>query len=545
MRPALALGVLATLVASGCSSVERDAASVGGTVVTVEQFETLLSEFAARPEITNLQEDPATGSVPSADARNWLTLLVRNAASTEFLAENDEAVTDEDRQTVRDTIEADSDLLQFPDEIVSQFVDLQAASTAQERIPAPDAAELERRYDRSPASLGVVCVRHVLLETEAEAQDVMDELAAGAAIEDLATERSTDPSAADNGGAIELATGACIPSADAAQQLDPTFVAAAMTSSPGEPVGPVQTSFGWHVIEARPYDEVSDSLTTLYDESAGSLLFDGFMATADIHVDPRYGRWDGTSASVVVAVSRRSVTIVGLGPGGHEHVTVETLRAIERIPNRFLRTARHPSADLVPDATTFDRLYESADRFEDVYTAITEAVVAGAIEHGEVLYAVPGSPFVLERSVRSLLADERVRCDVLPAMSFLDLVWARLGIDPIEAGVRLVDGHEFAAAAAGATGPLLIAHAHAGWVLSDIKLAAEEAAGDEAVVILQGLGTDGRADRRDDVERARPGRRGRPPDVRLRAAARVAGRGGIRAVPRARPHAARAVPVGP
>ena len=189
-------------------------------------------------------------------------------------------------------------------------------------------------------------------------------------------------------------------------------------------------------------------------------------------------------------MSRPTVTIVGLGPGGHEHVTVETLRAIERIPNRFLRTARHPSADLVPDATTFDRLYESADRFEDVYTAITEAVVAAAIEHGEVLYAVPGSPFVLERSVRSLLADERVRCDVLPAMSFLDLVWARLGIDPIEAGVRLVDGHEFAAAAAGATGPLLIAHAHAGWVLSDIKLAAEEAAGDEAVVILQGLGTD-------------------------------------------------------
>ena len=171
-------------------------------------------------------------------------------------------------------------------------------------------------------------------------------------------------------------------------------------------------------------------------------------------------------------------------------MTVETLRAIERIPDRFLRTARHPSADLVPDATTFDALYESADRFEDVYTAITEAVVDAATEHGEVLYAVPGSPFVLEQSVRTLLADERVRCEVLPAMSFLDLVWARLGVDPIEAGVRLVDGHEFAAAAAGATGPLLIAHAHAGWVLSDIKLAAEEAAGDEAVVILQGLGTD-------------------------------------------------------
>ena len=124
-----------------------------------------------------------------------------------------------------------------------------------------------------------------------------------------------------------------------------------------------------------------------------------------------------------------------------------------------------------------------------MYTAIVEAVVDAAIEHGDVLYAVPGSPLVLERSVRMLLDDERVRCEVLPAMSFLDLVWARLRIDPIEAGVRLVDGLEFATAAAGATGPLLIAHAHAAWVLSDIKLAAEEARGDEPVVILQALGT--------------------------------------------------------
>ena len=55
--------------------------------------------------------------------------------------------------------------------------------------------------------------------------------------------------------------------------------------------------------------------------------------------------------------------------------------------------------------------------------------------------------------------------------------------------MRLVDGHDFAVAAAGASGPLLIAHTHADWVLSDIKLAAEEATGDEPVVILQGLGT--------------------------------------------------------
>ena len=89
------------------------------------------------------------------------------------------------------------------------------------------------------------------------------------------------------------------------------------------------------------------------------------------------------------------VTIVGLGPGGREHITVETLAAIDRVRHRFLRTGRHPSADLVPDATTFDHLYESADRFADVYAAIVEALVGAATEHGEVLYAVPGSPLVL------------------------------------------------------------------------------------------------------------------------------------------------------
>ena len=184
-----------------------------------------------------------------------------------------------------------------------------------------------------------------------------------------------------------------------------------------------------------------------------------------------------------------TVTVVGLGPGGAGHVTAETLAAIERVPHRFLRTSRHPSADLVAGATSFDDVYEAAERFSDVYTEIVERLVAAAGRHGEILYAVPGSPLVLERSVALLRADGRVHCDVLPALSFLDLAWARLGVDPVEAGVRLVDGHEFARAAGGEHGPLLITHTHANWVLSDVKLAVELADGTEPVTILQRLGT--------------------------------------------------------
>lgn len=184
------------------------------------------------------------------------------------------------------------------------------------------------------------------------------------------------------------------------------------------------------------------------------------------------------------------VIIVGLGPGGDEFVTAHTLGEIERAAHRFVRTMRHPSAHLVTDAVAFDDVYEHADTFADVYAEITDRLVAAATEHGEVLYAVPGSPLVLERTVRRLLDDPRVQCTVHPAMSFLDVAWARLGIDPVEARVTLIDGHEFATTAAGLTGPLLVAHTHANWVLSDIKLAAEDATGDEPVVILQRLGTD-------------------------------------------------------
>jgi tetrapyrrole methylase family protein/MazG family protein len=185
------------------------------------------------------------------------------------------------------------------------------------------------------------------------------------------------------------------------------------------------------------------------------------------------------------------VVVVGLGPGDAEHITRRTLDLIERIPHRFLRTGRHPSAHVVANAVTFDDVYEAADTFDDVYAEIAERLVAAAAEHGEVLYAVPGSPLVLERTVRRLRVDLRVECVVEPAMSFLDLAYARLGIDPVEARVTLVDGHEFATAAAGQSGPMLVAHTHANWVLSEIKLAVESAEGDEPVVILQGLGTAG------------------------------------------------------
>ncbi len=190
-----------------------------------------------------------------------------------------------------------------------------------------------------------------------------------------------------------------------------------------------------------------------------------------------------------------TITVVGLGPGADDHVTAQTLAAIAETEHRHLRTSIHPSAHLVLDApggaVCHDDVYERADTFDDVYDEIVDLLVEDARAHDAILYAVPGSPLVLERTVAMLRDRERagdVDLRVLPAMSFLDVAWARLGIDPVESGAQLIDGHEFATAAAGATGPLLVAHTHANWVLSDIKLAVDDV-DDAPVTVLHALGT--------------------------------------------------------
>lgn len=164
-------------------------------------------------------------------------------------------------------------------------------------------------------------------------------------------------------------------------------------------------------------------------------------------------------------------------------VTKAVLDAIEQAPSGavFLRTA---AVGVAVAGETFDALYETAATMDDVYAGIVDALAAAAEKHGEVLYLVPGSPLVAERSVALLRDDPRVEVRLLPAMSFLDVAWERLGIDPLDAGVRLVDGHRFAVDAAGERGPLLVVQCDTRHVLSEVKLAAEG----ERAVLLHHLG---------------------------------------------------------
>lgn len=181
------------------------------------------------------------------------------------------------------------------------------------------------------------------------------------------------------------------------------------------------------------------------------------------------------------------VVVVGLGPAGADLLSRATVDALGRCGHRFLRTARHPAASAVTGAVSFDRLYDGATSLDGVYEGIVDALAAAAHEHGEVVYAVPGSPLIAERTVPLLRARADLDVVVVPALSYLDLAWLALGIDPLAEGVRLVDGRRFAVEAAGERGPLLVAQCDTPAVLSDVKLAVDDGP-DEAVTVLQRLG---------------------------------------------------------
>jgi tetrapyrrole methylase family protein / MazG family protein len=183
-----------------------------------------------------------------------------------------------------------------------------------------------------------------------------------------------------------------------------------------------------------------------------------------------------------------TITIVGLGPGDTDLLTNGTITAIAAHEAKWLRTRVHPAASALGDAPSFDHLYETLDSFDAVYASIVEQLVASAERSpaGRVLYAVPGSPMVAERTVEMLVADSRVSVVIVPALSYLDLTWARLRIDPHASGVRVVDGLRFEQETDGERGPLLVSQCHSLAVLSDIKCTPIDPP--ERVIVLQRLG---------------------------------------------------------
>ncbi len=122
-------------------------------------------------------------------------------------------------------------------------------------------------------------------------------------------------------------------------------------------------------------------------------------------------------------------------------------RTLASSSHRYARTLRHPAVDdLLADGitfTSFDDVYDAAPDLESAYAEIAARLVAAAHEHGEIVYAVPGSPTVAERAVALLRADPTIEVELVAGVSFADLAWVRLGVDPMDGDARVVDGRAF------------------------------------------------------------------------------------------------------
>ena len=103
-------------------------------------------------------------------------------------------------------------------------------------------ADLEKQYEQFKASMGTneYKVRHILVDSEAEAKSIIDQLNKGADFAKLAKEKSKDPGSKDNGGDLDWGpAGRYVkPFADAVQALP----------KGGTTKEPVKTDFGYHVI---------------------------------------------------------------------------------------------------------------------------------------------------------------------------------------------------------------------------------------------------------------------------------------------------------
>lgn len=189
------------------------------------------------------------------------------------------------------------------------------------------------------------------------------------------------------------------------------------------------------------------------------------------------------------------ITIVGLGAGAFGLITLETWEKIQNADVLLFRTAKHPTIDEIKKrgiaVQSFDAVYDKRATFEEVYHEIADVVIARAQSGQSVVYAVPGSPLVAERTVtliRDMAAQRGIVCEILPGMSFVEVLYVKLGIDPIE-GLTIIDSADAASLSGELNTALVITQVYNAQIASELKLSLMEQFDDEMqIALVQNLG---------------------------------------------------------
>ena len=140
------------------------------------------------------------------------------------------------------------------------------------------------------------------------------------------------------------------------------------------------------------------------------------------------------------------IIIVGIGPGGEDQLTLEVYNILLKARKVYFRYHFHPAFEMLrqkkKNIVNFDYLYKiKGITYEQVYSIMAEIVVKDAKTSGNVVFAVPGNPFVLEDTT-NLIIDEAQRqglsVKVVEGMSFLENIFVELKLN-LNQGLQIVN----------------------------------------------------------------------------------------------------------
>jgi peptidyl-prolyl cis-trans isomerase C len=144
-------------------------------------------------------------------------------------------------------------------------------------------AQIRAEYDKQKKAMGdkEYRARHILVENEADAKDIIEQLNKGAKFEDLA-KKSKDPGSAANGGDLDWAAPDAYvkPFSEALVKLNKGQVTAT----------PVKTQFGWHVIrlddvrdaKAPPLEQVTPQIKEALQQQKVQAFVEKLKASAKV-----------------------------------------------------------------------------------------------------------------------------------------------------------------------------------------------------------------------------------------------------------------------
>ncbi|MPZ88844.1 MAG: hypothetical protein GEU81_12370 [Nitriliruptorales bacterium] len=317
-RP-LATFVLGTLLLAACGGGLDPslAAAVNGQNISIAIIEERLEILRDNPQVAEQLENDPDGTL-LAQAENELlndliqSTLLEQGAQEEFDIEVTEADVDEQREQVVDQVGGQDAFDEFveqnsvsEEEIETQLRRLslteQVTAVLSEDVEVTD-EEVQQFYEENQAQYGpTATARHILTEDEAGAQEALDRVEAGEDFAAVAQELSTDPGSAQQGGELgQVSPGQTVPEFDEVLFSEPV----------GEIVGPIETEFGFHVLEVtereeegQPLEEVEGEIRENLRQSESSTLVQTFLQEraqeAEVEVNPRFGEWDPEAGRVV------------------------------------------------------------------------------------------------------------------------------------------------------------------------------------------------------------------------------------------------------